>query len=181
MPTLHENNFHIISHILTPCIVHVPPAQNVTVIQIIINHKFQRKHLAKCKGSQIRPKKISWQEGPKQCCKDLCRRLCVQDLLDRFSVEAAVPSPFEVGHLLKFKLSKNISEKDLCSPHTVFGQDPFNRSLSKISAYKDLVKNVEISFVPQMKDLSSTIHHHNIVARYPLCDGLCRRLRARSP
>ena len=72
-------------------------------------------------------------------------------------MEAAVPSPFEVGHLLKFKLSKNISEKDLCSPHTVFGQDLFNRSLSKISAYKDLAKNVEISFVPQMKDLSSII------------------------
>ena len=72
-------------------------------------------------------------------------------------MEAAVPSPFEVRHLLKFKLSKNISEKDLCSPHPVFGQDPFNRSLSKISAYKDLAKNIKISFVPQIKDLSSII------------------------
>jgi hypothetical protein len=138
--------------------------------------------------------------GPKQCCKeheedlpvqagyilqvhslckDLCRRLCVQDLLARFSVEAAVRSPFEVRRLLKFKLSKEISEKDLCSLHPVFGQDPFNRSLSKISAYKDLAKSIKISFVPQIKDLSSIIK--NIVARYPLCEGLCRRLLARSP
>ena len=109
---------------------------------------------------------------------------CEQDLLDRFSVEAAVQSPFEVGHLLKSKLSKNISEKNLCSPHTVFGQDPFNRSLSKISADTDLAKNVKISCVPQYrksKIYRCTVYHHNIVARYPLCEGLCRRLLARSP
>ena len=92
---------------------------------------------------------------------------CEQDLLDKFSVEAAVPSPFEVRHLLKFKLSKEISEKDLCSLHPVFGQGPFNRSLSKISAYKDLAKNVTISFVPHIIDLPLSSIIKNIVARYP--------------
>ena len=122
--------------------------------------------------------KIPWQDTPfvKVSVEDW-----EQDLLDRFSVEAAVPGPFEVRPLLKFKfkLSKDISEKDLCSLHPVFGQDPFNRSLSKISAYKDLAKSIKISFVPQIKDLSSIIK--NIVARYALCEGLCRRLLARSP
>ena len=39
-------------------------------------------------------------------------------------MEAAVRSPFEVRHLLKFKLSKEISEKDLCSLHPVLDKIP---------------------------------------------------------
>ena len=76
-----------------------------------------------------------------------------QDLLDRFSVEAAVQDPcvrlsvqgvyrrspqkifvrdLKVRSL--FKLSKMISEQDLCSLHQVSVQDLHKRSPGKISA-----------------------------------------------
>ncbi len=111
-------------------------------------------------------------------CEGLCRRLLARSPWQVLCGSCCAKSLWSKTPVKVQALKRDLWKRSLFSSPSL-GQDPFNRSLSKISAYKDLAKNVKISFVPHIMiyHLSSKISWQDT----PLCEGLCRRLRARSP